>query len=73
MQLNRELNNKKDRVKVTSLCVVLGSHFHLTRRYRHLNSGENMKARLVRLCCDFPYKSLKFEKAITLQPFLVMW
>ena len=44
-----------------SLCVVLGSYSYLVRSYGHLNSGENMKARLVRLCCDSPYKRLKFE------------
>ena len=30
-------------------CVVLGYYSHLKRSYRHLNSSENMKARLVRL------------------------
>ena len=44
-----------------SLCVVLGSYSHLPRSYRHLNSGENMKARPARLCCDFPDNCLKFE------------
>ena len=48
------------------MCFVLGSYFHLTRSYRHLNSSENMKARQVRLCCDFLNKSLNFEKATTL-------
>ena len=42
-----------------SKCVVLGWCSHLTRRYRHLNSGENMKARFVSLCCCFPYKCPK--------------
>ena len=35
-----------------SLCVVSGSYSHLTRSHRHLNSGENMKARLMRRGCD---------------------
>ena len=39
LQLKKQLNNKEDSVKNEPLCVVLGSYSHLTRSYRHLNSG----------------------------------
>ena len=32
-----------------------------------MNFGKNMKARLGRKGCDFPYKCPKFERSVTLQ------
>ena len=51
MQLKKELNTRKDRVNMIHLCAILGLYSHLTRSFRHLNSGGDMKARLVRPCC----------------------
>ena len=62
LRLKKELNNKNQRsCQNESLYIVLGLYSHLTRSYRDLKSGKKMKARLLRLCCDFPYKCLKFE------------